>query len=202
MKNCKKCGQLTDRYYSKRHKECIDCFNRKKKQPKEFKPLIRRAVDEIKRFVLSEPKDKLAINRLLGCHHKKIRKHIESQFEEGMTWGNHGGWHLTHIEPLSSAMTIVELRKLLRWSNLKPLWAEVSLKKGRLSDDNLKEINDRKHADYLSAMERINKTKTIVMTDGELKSYLSDMVYDDMTEFALSLGYKKVDDYWVIKQKI
>jgi len=99
-------------------------------------------------------------------------------------------------------MTIAELRKLLKWNNLRPLWAEVSLKKGRLSEDDLNEINEKKRAEYLSAMERINKTKTIVMTEGELKSYLSDMVYDDLTEFALSLGYKKVDNYWVIKQNL
>jgi hypothetical protein len=202
MKECKECGQVTDRYYSKKHKSCIKCFNSKRRQPKEFKPLIRRAVDEIKRFILSDPHDKMQINKLLGCHHKKVRNHIESQFVEGMTWDSYGGWHLTHIEPLSSAMTIVELRKLLKWDNLRPLWAEISLKKGRLSEDDLKIINEKKHAEYLSAMERINKTKTIVMTDGELKSYLSDMVYDDMTEFALSLGYKKNGDYWIIKQSI
>ena len=38
---------------------------------------------------------------MLGCTDAEARNHIESQFEKGMTWENHGrgGWHLDHIRP-------------------------------------------------------------------------------------------------------
>ena len=29
------------------------------------------------------------------------KKHIENQFIEGMTWENHGDWHVDHIIPCS-----------------------------------------------------------------------------------------------------
>ena len=34
---------------------------------------------------------------LLGCSVTAARKHIESQFADGMSWNNHGDWHLSLI---------------------------------------------------------------------------------------------------------
>jgi hypothetical protein len=67
----------------------------------------------------------------LGCSWSFAKSHIESQFKEGMSWGNHGfkGWHIDHIVPLSSAKTIDELLPLVHYSNLQPLWASENLKK-------------------------------------------------------------------------
>jgi hypothetical protein len=41
---------------------------------------------------------------LLGCTSVEFKDHLESQFTEGMTWGNHGthGWHMDHIRPCAS----------------------------------------------------------------------------------------------------
>lgn len=65
----------------------------------------------------------------LGCSLDAARDHIESQFRPGMTWGNHGEWHIDHIIPLASAKTESELFGLLHYTNLQPLWAKENLTK-------------------------------------------------------------------------
>jgi hypothetical protein len=69
----------------------------------------------------------------LGCTIEDLKKHIESQFKEGMNWNNHGyrGWHIDHIQPLSS-FDLTDKEQLLKachFSNLQPLWAKENLKK-------------------------------------------------------------------------
>ena len=66
---------------------------------------------------------------ILGCSYEIFKQHIENQFQEGMTWDNHGEWHYDHIIPVASAQTEEELIKLNHYTNLQPLWAEDNLKK-------------------------------------------------------------------------
>lgn len=66
---------------------------------------------------------------MVGCSFKELMVHIEKQFTEGMTWGNHGKWHVDHIIPLSSAHTEKEIYKLCHYTNLQPLWAFDNLSK-------------------------------------------------------------------------
>jgi len=67
---------------------------------------------------------------MLGTDYETAFKHIESQFTKGMTWENHGEWHIDHIIPLSSAKTKEEMEKLCHYTNLQPLWKEENLSKG------------------------------------------------------------------------
>jgi hypothetical protein len=60
----------------------------------------------------------------LGCTIEELKKHLESQFEPGMTWDNYGQWEIDHIYPLAKAnlvdpMVFVEV---CRYTNLQPLW--------------------------------------------------------------------------------
>lgn len=70
---------------------------------------------------------------LLGCSVGKARAHIESLFQEGMTWDNwtHDGWHLDHIRPVCSFdLTKAEdFKKCWHYTNLQPLWAKDNLAK-------------------------------------------------------------------------
>lgn len=66
---------------------------------------------------------------LLGCSFEELKIHLENQFKEGMSWENHGEWHIDHKIPLSWAKTEEELKKLCKYSNLQPLWAEENLSK-------------------------------------------------------------------------
>ena len=69
---------------------------------------------------------------LLGTDFKTARAHIESLFEEGMTWNNHGKWHLDHKQPCASFDLKYRGQQLAccYYKNLQPLWAFDNMKKG------------------------------------------------------------------------
>ena len=64
--------------------------------------------------------------RDLGCSIDDLRKHLEAQFQEGMTWENYGihGWHIDHIRPLKSfnLENRKEFLQACHYKNLQPLW--------------------------------------------------------------------------------
>jgi hypothetical protein len=74
---------------------------------------------------------------LLGCTIDQLKQHLESQFEEGMTWENHGlyGWHIDHIKPCASfdLSDSEQQRECFHYTNLQPLWAKDNLiKNGKM----------------------------------------------------------------------
>jgi hypothetical protein len=71
--------------------------------------------------------------KILGCSFDFLKERMESLFQEGMSWENHGvnGWHIDHIIPLSSAKTQEEVEKLCHYTNLQPLWWYDNLSKGK-----------------------------------------------------------------------
>jgi len=76
--------------------------------------------------------------KYVGYTANELKKHLEYQFKEGMSWDNYGKWHIDHIRPKSSfnfSDPTDESFKLC-WSlnNLQPLWAEENFKKGRKYD--------------------------------------------------------------------
>lgn len=87
---------------------------------------IRRTIGSVmaKAFKGKGYKKNSKTKELLGCEFKTAKKHIERQFTKGMTWSNHGEWHIDHIIPLSSAKTEAELYKLCHYRNLQPLWGK------------------------------------------------------------------------------
>lgn len=69
----------------------------------------------------------------LGCSLQDLKKHLELQFQPGMTWENYGvyGWHIDHIKPLSS-FDLTDKKQFLEachYTNLRPLWAKENLEK-------------------------------------------------------------------------
>lgn len=73
----------------------------------------------------------------LGCSIVQFKEYIENQFEDGMTWENWGRidsdkkcWNIDHIQPLSLASSEEELKKLVYYKNMRPLWAIDNIKKG------------------------------------------------------------------------
>lgn len=67
--------------------------------------------------------------KILGISHEDCIKYIEAKFTEGMTWDNHGAWHIDHIKPLAIGMTEEEIKKLCHYTNLQPFWRNENLKK-------------------------------------------------------------------------
>lgn len=69
---------------------------------------------------------------LLGCTGEELAKHLQSQFQGGMTLDNHGKWHIDHIKPCSAfdLSDPEQQKQCFHYTNLQPLWAEDNLRKG------------------------------------------------------------------------
>jgi len=106
--------------------------NKRKKQRMEedflffIKNKLRRAViGAFERIKQNKPAN---TQTLLGCAWEEAKAHFESLFQEGMSWSNHGEWHIDHVRPVAS-FTQDELHLMNHISNLQPLWAEDNIKK-------------------------------------------------------------------------
>ena len=68
--------------------------------------------------------------KYLGCTISDFKKHIEAKFKEGMTWKNHGKWHIDHIIPIRyKNPSLEEVAKRLHYTNTQPLWASENIAK-------------------------------------------------------------------------
>ena len=71
--------------------------------------------------------------RDMGCTGQEACNHLESLFNENMTWENWGTyWHLDHIFPLAAANLEdrAEFLAVVNWRNLQPLEAKANMSKG------------------------------------------------------------------------
>jgi len=107
----------------KRKKYTLAYFNKRKK----IDPLFKLRCNLSTRIYMALKnknyiKSKRTID-MLGCDLHTAKAHLEKQFTKGMTWANHGEWHIDHIIPCASAKTEEELIKLFHYTNLQPLWA-------------------------------------------------------------------------------
>lgn len=63
---------------------------------------------------------------LVGYTCVDLTRHLERQFQSGMTWDNMGEWHIDHIVPKSSFKytdeTDPEFKACWAMTNLRPLW--------------------------------------------------------------------------------
>ena len=77
--------------------------------------------------------------QFLGCSRDDLLKHLEGQFEDGMTWENYGvhGWHIDHIKPCVAfdLTNIAEQAECFHYTNLQPLWAKDNISKGATWDE-------------------------------------------------------------------
>jgi hypothetical protein len=67
----------------------------------------------------------------LGCSLLELKQYLESKFQPGMTWENHGEWHIDHIKLLSkfNLSEKEQLKQACHYTNLQPLWAKENLEK-------------------------------------------------------------------------
>jgi len=76
----------------------------------------------------------LSLISLIGCSVENLKKHIESQFTEDMSWDKIGrkGIHIDHIKPCSSfdLTDLHQQKECFHYTNLQPLWWFDNLKKG------------------------------------------------------------------------
>jgi hypothetical protein len=68
---------------------------------------------------------------LTGCSLDFLKVHLESQFQEGMSWLNYGTWHVDHIRPCESFdfSKAEDQKECFLWQNLQPLWGAENISK-------------------------------------------------------------------------
>jgi len=76
---------------------------------------------------------------IVGYTLNELKQHLQSQFQEGMSWDNHGKWHIDHIRPIASFnitdYKCEDFKECWSLSNLQPLWAIDNIRKGDKWDD-------------------------------------------------------------------
>lgn len=70
---------------------------------------------------------------LLDYTVEDLRQRLESRFQDGMSWSNHGEWHIDHILPLASfdfeTPDCPGFKAAWSLNNLQPLWAKDNISK-------------------------------------------------------------------------
>lgn len=71
-------------------------------------------------------------HKILGYKKAELVKHIERQFADGMSWDNHGEWHIDHIVSISWHLKNGETDPMVinALTNLQPLWSAENNEKG------------------------------------------------------------------------
>lgn len=104
--------------------------NEAAKSRRKSDPLFKSAAvmrEMVRRVIrLAKSKKKASSFDLLGYTPDEFKAHIEGLFLDGMTWSNHGAWHVDHKIPVSVMIKrgITDPAMVNALSNLQPLWAE------------------------------------------------------------------------------
>lgn len=124
----------SNRRYKVENRQKITDYQRQKRRSD---PVYRFRTSFIHLMSLYRKKTGYAGNKgtweMVGCDFDTFLKHIQSQFEEGMTMENYGHrgdcWNIDHIVPISSASTDEDIERLNHYTNLRPMWASDNYKK-------------------------------------------------------------------------
>lgn len=141
LNNMDKFREKSKRYYNKNREEILskrEWGEKEKSNYNEYRRLRKltdpeyKLIENLRRrtrdFIKSGGNN---TSELLGCSKSFLKKYLEEQFTDGMSWDNYGfyGWHIDHKIPLSSAKSEEELKSLIHYTNLQPLWMKDNLTK-------------------------------------------------------------------------
>lgn len=141
------------RYYLDHKKEIIEYYKNKRKTDPEYRILLslRSRLNKVLKSQGTKKSDHTM--ELVGCSIKYLIKHIESQFDDKMTWDNYGknGWHIDHIRPCVTFDLIrqEEQRKCFNYKNLRPLWEPDNWKKNSFYKGKLYRKKEIKYANAI-----------------------------------------------------
>jgi len=120
-------------YLARTRKRAADVYRlydlKRRKEDPAFK-MVKRLRARTRQVLKTNHKSK-AMLELIGCPKNILVEHLESMFLAGMSWGNHGEWHIDHIIPcVAFDLSDPEQQKLcFNFKNLQPLWAKDNLRK-------------------------------------------------------------------------
>lgn len=117
------------RKYSEENKEAIAERMRKYREENPLQSFTRNSIQRIEKAVGDERIERAEVE--LGYTQEEFKEHIESLFEDGMSWENRSEWHIDHIVPVSWWLSegITEVSMINALINLQPLWASDNLSK-------------------------------------------------------------------------
>lgn len=113
-------------------KKCI-AYNKKKYNTDPYFKVVCYIRTRISKLLKQKNADKYnKFYTYLGCSKQDFILYFQAKFKEGMTWENHGEWHIDHIKPCASFNLLDEneQKKCFHYTNLQPLWASENLSKG------------------------------------------------------------------------
>lgn len=133
--SCKECEKV---FKTKQHLHTHEYYIHKIPHPKIQNEIVKNNLrSRVRAAIKSQCGNKAEKTmKLVGCSVVELRKWLENQFVDGMTWENYGKWHIDHIKPCSKYdLTLAENQKLcFHFTNLQPLWGPDNLKKGSSYD--------------------------------------------------------------------
>lgn len=96
---------------------------RKRKHQYVWREILRKTISQLKLNKIQTTKD------LLGYTYDDLKMNMESKFEIGMSWDNHGDWHVDHIIPISLFKEGTSPSIVNRLDNLRPMWGPDNIRK-------------------------------------------------------------------------
>jgi len=140
-KNSEKIKAKDKKYYhenyernKKRRKEYMKIYKREKSRNDPIYRLNSNVRTNIWRSLKGE-KGKRRWETLVNYTLEDLRKHLESQFKDGMTWQNYGksGWEIDHRIPISlfniKSYNSKGFKKCWALENLQPMWEKENITK-------------------------------------------------------------------------
>ena len=130
-------------YYAKNHKKLVTYAVEYKRLKRATDPAYK-LTDNIRNRHGKVLRGRASSSKGLGCNSEKLREYIQFQWTEGMSWANYGNreneWSLDHILPIASFLKTEDglwdkssdyNRKLIHYTNLRPMWHVENIKKGK-----------------------------------------------------------------------
>ncbi len=73
---------------------------------------------------------------MIGCNRAFLRKHLEKNFKEGMSWDNYAEWQVDHVVGICNwdLRDRQQRMKCFNYINLQPLWWRENLEKAKRVD--------------------------------------------------------------------
>lgn len=98
------------------------------------KRILSNKISNMIRYSLNGVKNNNHWENLVDWTLEDLKENFEKKFQRGMSWKNHGQWHIDHIKPISSFnitdYNCSEFKECWSLDNLQPLWAKDNQKKG------------------------------------------------------------------------
>lgn len=135
---CKICKNIYKKEYKNNNKTKIDLYRKKIKHIGVWRSILKSTIKRMN----GKKNDKTI--ELLGYSALEFKEYIESKFTNGMSWDNHGEWHIDHIKEVSLFSEDTKPSIVNALSNLRPMWATTREIDGIIYEGNLNRNKHRK----------------------------------------------------------